>query len=168
MVNGLAEGVGNAPTPAMPVLFSRQAQPAYICLPSKLAARVGLAPTLPGLTSRRATLTLPGNGLPSRSRAKAGAVGRIPTCIIPFRRRMPQIIRPRQRLKLARRAVASAKVGQRGRNCTCGPPVPGRTCCCYTTRCDALKNLHPMAVRKHPMTTGCFSLQLRERNGLPD
>jgi hypothetical protein len=28
--------------------------------------------------------------------------------------------------------------------------------------------LHPMAVRKHPMTTGCFSLQLRERNGLPD
>ena len=31
----LAEGVGNAPTSAMPILFSRQAQPAYICLPSK-------------------------------------------------------------------------------------------------------------------------------------
>jgi hypothetical protein len=30
----LAEGVGNAPTSAMPILFSRQAQPAYICLPS--------------------------------------------------------------------------------------------------------------------------------------
>ena len=31
----LAEGVGNAPTSAMPILFSRQVQPAYICLPSK-------------------------------------------------------------------------------------------------------------------------------------
>jgi hypothetical protein len=30
----LAEGVGNAPTSAMQILFSRQAQPAYICLPS--------------------------------------------------------------------------------------------------------------------------------------
>jgi hypothetical protein len=75
----------------MPILFSRQVQPAYICLPSlsaecgtrnfwhfedrggsysalrvphsalKLAARVGLAPTPNGLTGRRATLTLPGN-----------------------------------------------------------------------------------------------------------
>jgi hypothetical protein len=34
-VRRLAEGVGNAPTSAMPILFSRQAQPAYICLPSK-------------------------------------------------------------------------------------------------------------------------------------
>src|ERR1700722_19653695 len=65
----------------MPILFSRQVQPAYICLPSKLAARVGLAPTLCGLTNRRATLTLPGNG----------AAGRILTCIVPFRRRMPHI-----------------------------------------------------------------------------
>jgi hypothetical protein len=31
----VAEGVGNAPTSAMPILFSRQVQPAYICLPSK-------------------------------------------------------------------------------------------------------------------------------------
>jgi hypothetical protein len=31
----LAEGVGNAPTSAMPILFSGQVQPAYICLPSK-------------------------------------------------------------------------------------------------------------------------------------
>ena len=30
----LAEGVGNAPTSAMPILFSGQVQPAYICLPS--------------------------------------------------------------------------------------------------------------------------------------
>ena len=76
----MAEGVGNAPTSAMPILFSRQAQPAYICLPSlnaecaiqdsafsilhyafKMAARVGLAPTPNGLTGRRATLTLSGS-----------------------------------------------------------------------------------------------------------
>ena len=44
-----------------------------------LAARVGLAPTPCGLTNRRATLTPPGNG----------AAGRILTCIVPFRRRMP-------------------------------------------------------------------------------
>jgi hypothetical protein len=31
----MAEGVGNAPTSAMPILFSRQVQPAYICLPSR-------------------------------------------------------------------------------------------------------------------------------------
>ena len=48
------------------------------CLP-KLAARVGLAPTPCGLTNRRATLTPPGNG----------AAGRIPTCIVPIRSRMP-------------------------------------------------------------------------------
>src|SRR5436309_2677071 len=34
-----------------------------------------------GLTGRRATLTLPGNG----------AAGRISTCIVPFRRRMPHV-----------------------------------------------------------------------------
>src|SRR5208282_2119836 len=50
------------------------------CLP-KLAARVGIAPTPHGLTGRRATLTLPGNG----------AAGRTLTCIVPFRRRMPDI-----------------------------------------------------------------------------
>ena len=51
------------PPPLSRTLFSRQVQPAYICLPStKLAARVGLAPTPNGLTGRRATLTLPGNG----------------------------------------------------------------------------------------------------------
>ncbi len=43
------------------------------------AARVGLAPTLFGLTNRRATLTPPGNG----------AAGRVPTCMIPIRSRMP-------------------------------------------------------------------------------
>ena len=41
----MAEGVGNAPTSAMPILFSRQVQPAYICLPS--------ANWLPGLDSHQ-------------------------------------------------------------------------------------------------------------------
>ena len=70
----VAEGASNALAPAMPVLFSRQVQPAYICLPStkwlaepkplgqRLAARVGLAPTPNGLTGRRATFTPPGSG----------------------------------------------------------------------------------------------------------
>jgi hypothetical protein len=36
----MAEGVGNAPTSAMPILFSGQVQPAYICLPSTRYARI--------------------------------------------------------------------------------------------------------------------------------
>lgn len=46
-----------------------------------VAARPGLAPGPCGLTNRRATLTPPGNG----------AAGRTPTCIVPFRRRMPRV-----------------------------------------------------------------------------
>jgi len=30
----MAEGAGNAPASALPILFSGQVQPAYICLPS--------------------------------------------------------------------------------------------------------------------------------------
>src|SRR5438876_11967277 len=43
-----------------------------------------------GLTGRRATLTPPGNG----------AAGRIPTCIIPFGRRMPHVFGHDSNLKL--------------------------------------------------------------------
>ena len=43
-----------------------------------------------GLTGRRATLTPPGNG----------AAGRILTCIVPFRRRMPDIFDHGSKLKL--------------------------------------------------------------------
>src|SRR3989442_6913441 len=92
-----------------PILFSRQVQPDYICLPSKNGQggrsctcdllvpnpdASGLLTLHPengcqtwtrtktsGLTGRRATLTLPGNG----------AADRIPTCIVPFRRRMPHV-----------------------------------------------------------------------------
>src|SRR5262245_11323209 len=49
--------------------------------PKALAAKVGLAPTPCGLTGRRATLTPLGNG----------AAGRIRTCIVPLRRRMPDM-----------------------------------------------------------------------------
>src|ERR1700733_1442483 len=62
-------------------VFETGAASLYLPAFQKLAARVGLAPTPHGLTGRRATLTLPGNG----------AAGRILTCIVPLRRRMPDI-----------------------------------------------------------------------------
>src|SRR2546430_979203 len=67
-----------------------------------------------GLTGRRATSTPPGNG----------AAGRSSTCIVPLRRRTPHVFGHGSKFE----------IGQRGRNCTCGPSVPGRACCCYTTR----------------------------------
>src|SRR6266536_6519339 len=33
-------------------------------------------------------------------------------------------------------ATTAIQIGQRGRICTCGHPVPSRACCCYTTRCS--------------------------------
>ena len=59
----MAEGVGSAPTSVLtdPV-FETGAASLYLPAFHKLAARVGLAPTPNGLTGRRATLTLPGNG----------------------------------------------------------------------------------------------------------
>src|SRR5437762_8660857 len=33
-------------------------------------------------------------------------------------------------------ATTAFEIGQRGRICTCGHPVPSRACCCYTTRCS--------------------------------
>ena len=59
----VAEGVGSAPTSVLtdPV-FETGAASIYLPAFQKLAARVGLAPTPNGLTGRRATLTLPGNG----------------------------------------------------------------------------------------------------------
>ena len=59
----MAEGVGSAPTSVVtdPV-FETGAASLYLPAFQKMAARVGLAPTPNGLTGRRATLTLPGNG----------------------------------------------------------------------------------------------------------
>jgi len=64
-------------------VFGTDAASLYLPAFRKLAARVGLAPTPNGLTDRRATLTLPGK--------YSGAAGRISTCIVPFRRRMPRV-----------------------------------------------------------------------------
>ena len=130
-------GSSNAPTPAMPILFSGQVQPAprafgaslYLPAFRKVAAKVGLAPTPHGVTGRRATLTLPGNG----------AAGRSSTCMVPFRRRMPHVFGHDSNLK----------IGQRGRTCTCGPSVPGRACCYYTTRWWRSRwDLHPHSSRR--------------------
>ena len=94
----MAEGVGNAPTSVGtdPLFETGAASPESIrgqlvsaCLP-QLAARVGLAPTPNGLTGRHATLTTPGNG----------AAGRIPTCMSPLRRRMPDVFGHGSNLKL--------------------------------------------------------------------
>lgn len=41
--------------------------------------------------------------------------------------------------------LSTSETGQRGRNCTCDHPVPGRACCCYTTRC-----LPPARSRRAP------------------
>jgi hypothetical protein len=83
------------------------------CLP-KLAARVGLAPTPHGLTGRRATLTLPGNG----------AAGRTLTCIVPFRRRMPDIFDHGSKLKLVSAAGVAPAIPRSQAECVG----------CYATR----------------------------------
>ena len=110
----MAEGVGNAPTSAMPILFSGQVQPAYICLPSvKCSGWVGLALGRQGagsLCSSSAayytshfTLEI---GCQTWTRTKTsgltgrratltpsgnGAAGRTSTCIVPLRRWMPDV-----------------------------------------------------------------------------
>jgi hypothetical protein len=139
-----------------------------------MAARVGLAPTPNGVTDRRATLTLPGNGelalpagfSPASFRLEGG-------CLICS-------------------TTAAFGNGQRGRTCTCGHSVPGRACCFYTTRCwprrtdntGAAKAGHTpwrrscgklfkmalpvgLAPTLFPQTTGRFSIQLREQKLLP-
>jgi hypothetical protein len=78
-----------------------------------MAARVGLAPTPCGLTNRRATFTPPGNGPPScSSRAKTGAADRILTCIVPFRRRMPDVFDHGSNLKWSERQDWTSQVLQ--------------------------------------------------------
>ena len=74
--------MGSAPISVVtdPV-FETGVASSYLPAFHKLAARVGLAPTPCGLTNRRATLTPSGNG----------AADRILTCIVPLRRRMPDV-----------------------------------------------------------------------------
>jgi hypothetical protein len=107
----MAEGVGNAPTSAMPTLFSRQVQPACICLPSVNWSGWGeLHSRPPPSEGGRLLLTLhPEFGSQSWTRTNTvrfnkpscyfdttwqfeiGAAGRTSTCIVPFRRRMPHV-----------------------------------------------------------------------------
>src|SRR5438093_9746794 len=101
-----------------------------------MAARVGLAPTPNGLTGRRATFTLPGNG----------AAGRIPTCIVPFRRRMPRVfdhgsilkwserqdfhLRPRgPKPRALKTELRSEKIGGPEGSCTLNPPADNGALC---------------------------------------
>ena len=104
----LAEGVGNAPTSARadPVFKTGAASlylPAFqkwsgwqelhlrpprseqgrllLTLHPEIGCQTWTRTKTSGLTGRRATLTPPGNG----------AADRIPTCIVPFRRRMPHV-----------------------------------------------------------------------------
>ena len=139
----MAEGVGNAPTSGLSrsCFRDRCSQLVSACLPEMVRVdRIALPSSsfrgrpsdadidpeigcqtwtrtkTSGLTGRRATLTPPGNG----------AAGRSSTCIVPLRRRTPHVFGHGSKFE----------IGQRGRNCTCGPSVPGRACCCYTTRCS--------------------------------
>ena len=167
----MAEGVGNAPTSAVPILFSRQVQPAYICLPSKIGCQTWTRTKTSGLTGRRATLTLPGNG----------AAGRIPTCIVPFRRRMPHVFGHDSNLKLVSaagiapavtrsqaehvtatpRAVAPANGWRRGlgsvemKTAFLGTHTPSKI---WRTRRD----LHPQPSRRQRVAP---LIELRVRNG---
>ena len=116
----LADGVGNAPTSAMPILLSRQVQPAYICLPSVTWSRWQELHLRPPRSERgRLLLTLhPEIGCQGWTRTNTerlnrppcyfdttwqfeiGAAGRSPTCIVPFRRRMPDVFDHGSNLKL--------------------------------------------------------------------
>src|SRR5580765_7652123 len=127
----MAEGVGNAPTSARadPV-FKTGAASLYLSAFQKWSGWQALHLRPPrseqgrllltlhpengcqtwtrtktsGLTGRRATLTPPGNG----------AAGRIPTCIVPFRRRMPHVFDHGSKFE----------IGRNGRISTCDLPVP--------------------------------------------
>src|ERR1043166_4350785 len=112
----LAEGVGSAPTQpggslgfrdrgitALPTIRNGQGGRSCTCdllVPNKAVCcshytlkngcQTWTRTKTSGLTGRRATLTLPGNG----------AAGRTPTCIVPFRRRMPDVFDHGSNLKL--------------------------------------------------------------------
>ena len=111
----MAEGVGNAPTSVeTDPVFETGAASLYLPAFRKMAVRVGLAPTPNGLTGRRATLTLPGNG----------AAGRIPTCIVPLRRRMPDVFDHGSILKLVSAAGVAPAIPRSQAECVG----------CYATR----------------------------------
>src|SRR5439155_14878997 len=128
-----------------------------------------------GLTDRRATLTPPGNG----------AAGRTSTCIVPLRRRMPHVFGHGSNLKLVSAAgFAPAVTRSQAGHVAATPRAvrPGvlgahRGLVFMGMRDPHTLNLSPaarftklalsmgLAPTLFPQTTGCFSIQLRERNG---
>ena len=102
--------------------------------PKTMAARAGLAPTLIGLTNRRATLTLPGNG----------AAGRILTCIVPLRRRMPDVFDHGSNLRM----VGTQDFHLR-------PPGPKPGALKTELRSDKMADPKGFAPSAFPQTTGC-------------
>src|SRR6266516_1370949 len=105
----------------VPILFSRQVQPAFICLPEMVRA-AGLAPASSSFrggwprANARLLLTLhPEIGCQTWTRTKTngltdrratltppgnGAAGRNSTCIVPLRRRVPHVFGHSSNLKL--------------------------------------------------------------------
>ena len=148
----MAEGVGNAPTSAMPILFSGQVQPAYICLPSVTwSGWRDSHPRPPGSEPGRLLLTLhPEIGCQGWTRTNTvrfnkpscyfdttwqfeiGAAGRTSTCIVPFRRRMPHVFDHGSNLKMVSAAGIAPAVPRSQAECVG----------CYATRWFA-----PMDVR---------------------
>ena len=142
-----------------------------ICLLSKIGCQTWTRTKTSGLTNRRATLTPPGNG----------AAGRIPTCIVPFRRRMPHMFGHGSNLKLVSaagfapavtraqtehvaatpRAVAPANGRRRGLG-PCGDGCSASLDTSTHRRLAAPTGLEPALT---PQTTGCFAIQLRSLLG---
>ena len=110
----------------------------------RMAARVGLAPTPCGLTNRRATLTPPGNG----------AAGRIPTCIVPFRRRMPHVFDHGSNLKWSERQDFHLRPP--------GPKPGALKTELHSEKWRTRRELHPQPSRRQ---RGALLIELRVRNG---
>src|SRR6185436_12616180 len=143
----MAEGVGNAPTSARadPV-FKTGAASLYLPAFQKWSGWKELHLRPPRSEQGRLLLTLhPEIGCQSWTRTNTerlnrppcyfdttwefeiGAAGRTPTCIVPFRTRMPDVFDHGSNLNMARRAEARrAKAGRNGRIFTCDHPVPNR------------------------------------------
>src|SRR5713101_7305721 len=110
-----------------------------------MAARVGLAPTPCGLTNRRATLTPPGNG----------AAGRTPTCMVPFRRRMPHLF--------GHGSISNWSARQDLHLRSLGPK-PSALAATLRANWRTRRELHPQPSRRQ---RGALLIELRVRNGLP-
>ena len=129
--------MGSAPTSVVtdPV-FETGAASLYLPAFHKMAARVGLAPTPNGLTGRRATLTPPGNG----------AAGRIPTCMSPLRRRMPDVFDHGSTVKWSERQDFHLR-----------PPGPKPGALKTELRSEKMADPKGLAPSAFPQTTGCSS-----------